>query len=50
MGLGIFIAKTLLGRTGATVRFDNGHWSGAEVEILWSRDSLETEFPGKDER
>ena len=47
MGLGVFIAKTLLGRTGATVNFDNGQWGGAEVEVLWSRQSLEAEFPGK---
>ncbi|WP_282604609.1 ActS/PrrB/RegB family redox-sensitive histidine kinase [Pelagibius sp. Alg239-R121] len=41
MGLGVFIAKTLLGRTGASVTFDNGQWGGAEVQITWSRDSLE---------
>lgn len=47
MGLGVFIAKTLLGRTGASVSFDNGQWGGAEVEVTWSRESLETELPGK---
>ncbi|TQV76323.1 ActS/PrrB/RegB family redox-sensitive histidine kinase [Denitrobaculum tricleocarpae] len=47
MGLGVFIAKTLLGRTGATVSFDNGQWGGAEVEIVWPREAMETEFPAK---
>ncbi len=47
MGLGVFIAKTLLGRTGATVSFDNGQWGGAEVEVRWSREALEADTPGK---
>lgn len=47
MGLGVFIAKTLLGRTGAAVSFDNGQWGGAEVEIVWPREAMETEFPAK---
>ncbi len=47
MGLGVFIAKTLLGRTGASVGFDNGQWGGAEVEIVWPREAMETEFPAK---
>jgi two-component system sensor histidine kinase RegB len=46
MGMGLFIAKTLLERTGARVRFANGsapyvrnaehpRRSGAQVEVLW---------------
>lgn len=39
MGLGLFIAKTLLERSGALVRFRNSqeHGEGAVVEIRWSR-------------
>lgn len=39
MGLGIFIAQTLLERTGATISFDNNE--GAEVVIRWPRAMLE---------
>jgi len=35
MGLGIFIAKTLLGRSGASLQFRNAVGGGAEVAILW---------------
>ena len=50
MGLGLFIAKTLLERTGATLVFANGGLAvnkqrgqprGAVVEITWIRDMLE---------
>lgn len=43
MGLGVFIAQTLLERTGALVRFGNrpGGVQGAEVVIRWQRDMLE---------
>ncbi|MCB2127775.1 MAG: ActS/PrrB/RegB family redox-sensitive histidine kinase [Rhodobacteraceae bacterium] len=52
MGLGLFISKTLLERTGATVRFTNGadpfltederpEKSGAVVAVLWPRDRIE---------
>ena len=50
MGLGLFIAKTLLERTGATLVFANGDLTrnrqrgqplGAVVEITWIRDTLE---------
>ncbi len=41
MGLGIFIARTLLERTGAVVTFRNRPQGGAEVEILWPRVILE---------
>ncbi|KNG93656.1 sensor histidine kinase RegB [Pseudaestuariivita atlantica] len=42
MGLGLFIAKTLLERTGAELTFANGAYngtrgSGAIVEVLWRR-------------
>lgn len=37
MGLGIFIAKTLLERTGATVRFGNRPEGGARVSVTWPR-------------
>ena len=39
MGLGIFIAQTLLERTGATISFGND--DGAEVVIRWPRTMLE---------
>ena len=39
MGLGIFIAQTMLGRTGATLNFRNR--GGAEVVIRWPRAMLE---------
>jgi two-component system sensor histidine kinase RegB len=35
MGLGIFIAKTLLERSGADVEFANRPDGGAEVVIRW---------------
>ncbi|PQO24379.1 two-component sensor histidine kinase [Rhodobacteraceae bacterium WD3A24] len=43
MGLGLFIAKTLLERTGATLRFSNAPEGGARVEVSWPRSSLSTE-------
>jgi two-component system sensor histidine kinase RegB len=42
MGLGIFIAQSLLERTGATLAFDNLIDGGAHVAISWSRANLET--------
>ncbi|UIJ71698.1 ActS/PrrB/RegB family redox-sensitive histidine kinase [Aurantimonas sp. HBX-1] len=39
LGLGLFIAKTLLERSGATVRtanYEDGARSGARVEIVWA--------------
>ena len=53
MGLGLFIAKTLLERTGAKISFCNGHRnqtsahlsseaSGAIVEIYWPRKKVES--------
>ena len=45
LGLGIFIAQTLLERTGARIQFTNirdaGHVEGAEVAIVWNRAALE---------
>lgn len=41
MGLGFFIAKTLLERTGATVDFRNGRRGGAVVSARWPRPALE---------
>ena len=43
MGLGVFIAQTLLGRTGAQLSFGNGQDGGAEVTIAWNRSALESE-------
>jgi two-component system, sensor histidine kinase RegB len=40
LGLGIFIANTLLARTGATVQFSNTS-EGARVVIFWPRAALE---------
>ncbi len=42
MGLGVFIAETLLGRTGASVVFGNQRQGGARVVIHWSRHDLES--------
>jgi two-component system sensor histidine kinase RegB len=41
MGLGFFIAKTLLERTGAKVSFRNGRRGGAIVCVCWPRAALE---------
>jgi two-component system sensor histidine kinase RegB len=42
MGLGIFIAQSLLERSGATLNFDNLIDGGAHVVISWKRANLET--------
>jgi two-component system sensor histidine kinase RegB len=44
LGLGVFIAQTLLARTGATLQFDNRDL-GARVTITWSRAALEGGAP-----
>lgn len=44
MGLGVFIAQTLLERTGARVKFDNGADAGAEIDVTWPRNRLEEEI------
>lgn len=41
MGLGVFIAKTLLERTGAQLSFANPAGGGAEVAIRWRRTDIE---------
>jgi two-component system sensor histidine kinase RegB len=46
MGLGFFIAKTLLERTGATVDFGNGAGGGAMVTTRWPRARMEAVEPG----
>jgi two-component system sensor histidine kinase RegB len=43
MGLGVFIAKTLLERTGAEIRFGNRRGGGATIVITWPRPVLEME-------
>jgi len=40
MGLGIFIAKTLLGHGGASIQFRNAVSGGAEVAISWQLDQF----------
>ena len=40
LGLGIFIAKTLLGRSGGDIRFSNAP-KGAKVSMTWPRAQLE---------
>ena len=44
LGLGFFIAKTLIERTGGSVRFRNRRHGGASVNLKWPRAALE---PGK---
>jgi two-component system sensor histidine kinase RegB len=42
LGLGIFIAKTLLERTGARLAFENASSSGgARVRVIWPRKTIE---------
>lgn len=41
MGLGIFIASTLLARTGAQLSFGERSGGGAEVSVIWNRAALE---------
>jgi two-component system sensor histidine kinase RegB len=45
MGLGFFIAKTLLERTGALVTFQNGKPHGAVVSARWPRAKIEAGAP-----
>jgi two-component system sensor histidine kinase RegB len=40
MGLGLFIAKTLLERTGARLTFANAAGGGALVVVCWPRAAL----------
>jgi two-component system sensor histidine kinase RegB len=43
LGLGLFIAKTLLERSGAVVSMSNGEWpaAGARVAIAWPRSAFD---------
>ncbi len=41
MGLGLFIAQTLLGHTGASIRLFNARAGGAVVEMTWLRGSFD---------
>lgn len=43
MGLGVFIAETLLGQTGARLSYRNRRQGGAEVEVHWPRARLAVE-------
>ena len=45
MGLGFFIAKTLLERTGAQVEFRNARRGGAVISARWRRDRIEAPEP-----
>jgi two-component system sensor histidine kinase RegB len=45
MGLGFFISKTLLERTGAVVTFQNGRPHGAVVTARWPRSKIEAGAP-----
>jgi len=45
MGLGFFIAKTLLERTGAVVSFQNGKPRGAVISARWPRSRVEVGEP-----
>ncbi len=44
MGLGLFIAKSLLERSGATLVFGNAPGGGAQVTVTWPRHSFERGF------
>jgi two-component system sensor histidine kinase RegB len=50
LGLGIFIAKTLLERTGARVQLENRapNLSGAHIRVSWARETYEN-YPSVDE-
>ena len=41
LGLGFFIAKTLLERTGGHLSFENASTGGAKVTIVWSRRAID---------
>lgn len=45
LGLGVFIAKTLIERSGASVGFDQVPGGGAMVRIVWPRAELERAVP-----
>jgi K+-sensing histidine kinase KdpD len=41
MGLGLFIAQTVLGRHGARLAFANRREGGARVSVTWDRTTAE---------
>lgn len=43
MGMGLFIAKTLLERTGARVEIGNTEGGGAQASVDWARPDIETD-------
>jgi two-component system sensor histidine kinase RegB len=45
MGLGFFIAKTLIEQTGGTVRAQNRERGGAQVALQWPRGAVDGEMP-----
>ena len=45
MGLGFFIAKTLIEQTGGTVQARNNAGSGAEVLLVWPRGAIDGDAP-----
>ena len=49
LGLGIFIAQTLLERTGARLDFGNLPEGGAQVVVHWPRAALETSDSQRDD-
>jgi two-component system sensor histidine kinase RegB len=49
MGLGLFIAQTLLGRYGARLAFGNRREGGARVSVKWERASAEGMAGGGDD-
>jgi two-component system, sensor histidine kinase RegB len=48
LGLGLFIAKTLIERSGAQIRFTNAYSEdlGARISIIWPRPAFESEAGG----
>ena len=49
MGLGLFIAQTLLGRYGARIAFANRREGGARVTVTWNRSTAEGLAGGGDD-
>jgi two-component system sensor histidine kinase RegB len=50
MGLGFFIAKTLIEQTGGSVKARNGDPAGATIALRWPRGAIDGDFPpGRDE-
>ena len=53
LGLGLFIAKTLLERSGASLEFTKGNeepFTGASINITWSREHLKRQMESYDKR